>query len=171
MTKSFLDPADPTRNKTPLQNRRINGVGSARRSTPHKARYLPYRGDSPHIGKRTGITISPVPRDEDGFEPFEEVLKQVDMQHTAWLRGRHILEALNENRERREGEEKNENCSSNKPRSGLIFRSRTPPTPTPIRGSAPLLLEPVNAAQLPQLVLNAVTSKAVEDSTAETAVP
>ena len=79
MMKSFLDPTDSTRTKTPLQNRRINGAGSARRSTPHKARYLPYRGDSPHIGKRTGITISPVPRDEDGFEPFEEVLKQVEV--------------------------------------------------------------------------------------------
>ncbi|KAJ3522635.1 hypothetical protein NMY22_g11811 [Coprinellus aureogranulatus] len=124
--KSFLDPANPTHTKTPLQNRRINGLSSARRSTPHKARYLPYRGDSPHIGKRTGITISPVPRDEDGFEPFEEVLKQVDMQHTAWLRGRHILEALNENRERQGGgeeENRRKDCSSNN------LKSRTGTSP------------------------------------------
>lgn len=40
--------------------------------------HIPYRGDNPEVGKKTGITVQHVERQSDGFEPFEEVLQQAD---------------------------------------------------------------------------------------------
>ncbi|KIM48672.1 hypothetical protein M413DRAFT_437856 [Hebeloma cylindrosporum] len=55
---------------------RKSSVGGARRG-PQKA-HVPYRGDNPEVGKKTGITVQHVERKSDGFEPFEELLQQAD---------------------------------------------------------------------------------------------
>ncbi|KAJ7143199.1 Mif2/CENP-C like-domain-containing protein [Mycena crocata] len=53
---------------------RKSSVGAARRSIakPH----LPYRGDDPTVGKKTGLVVRPIPRGSDGFEPFDQLLEQ-----------------------------------------------------------------------------------------------
>jgi len=38
-------------------------------------KYIPYRGDNPDFGKKTGIPVQRVDIGSDGFEPFEDVLK------------------------------------------------------------------------------------------------
>lgn len=55
---------------------RKSSVGGARRG-PQKA-HIPYRGDNPEVGKKTGIAVQHVERKSDGFEPFEELLQQAD---------------------------------------------------------------------------------------------
>lgn len=60
-------------------SQRKSSVGTARRALP-KA-YIPYRGDNPEVGKKTGIAVQHVQRKSDGFEPFEEVMQQAD----GWL--------------------------------------------------------------------------------------
>jgi centromere protein C len=55
---------------------RKSSVGGARRG-PQKA-HVPYRGDNPEVGKKTGIKVQQVERKSDGFEPFEEILQQAD---------------------------------------------------------------------------------------------
>lgn len=55
---------------------RKSSVGSARRG-PQKA-HIPYRGDNPEVGKKTGIAVQHVERLSDGFEPFAEVMGQAD---------------------------------------------------------------------------------------------
>ena len=44
---------------------------------PLKA-HIPYRGDNPEVGKKTGIAVQHVARRSDGFEPFEQVLQQAN---------------------------------------------------------------------------------------------
>ncbi|KAF9473012.1 hypothetical protein BDN70DRAFT_867845 [Pholiota conissans] len=56
---------------------RKSSVGGAARRGPQKA-HIPYRGDNPEVGKKTGIAVQHVERKSDGFEPFEEVLQQAD---------------------------------------------------------------------------------------------
>jgi centromere protein C len=55
---------------------RKSSVGAARRG-PQKA-HIPYRGDNPEVGKKTGIAVQHVERKSDGFEPFEEIMQQAD---------------------------------------------------------------------------------------------
>ncbi|PPQ76613.1 hypothetical protein CVT26_012739 [Gymnopilus dilepis] len=55
---------------------RKSSIGGARRG-PQKA-HIPYRGDNPEVGKKTGIAVQHVERKSDGFEPFEEILQQAD---------------------------------------------------------------------------------------------
>ncbi|KAJ2930701.1 hypothetical protein H1R20_g6395, partial [Candolleomyces eurysporus] len=55
---------------------RKSSVGTARRAI-QKA-HIPYRGDNPEVGKKTGIAVQHVQRKSDGFEPFEEVMQQAD---------------------------------------------------------------------------------------------
>ena len=55
---------------------RKSSVGTARRAL-QKA-HIPYRGDNPEVGKKTGIAVRHVERQSDGFEPFEEVMQQAD---------------------------------------------------------------------------------------------
>ena len=55
---------------------RKSSVGTARRGI-QKA-HIPYRGDNPEVGKKTGIAVQHVQRKSDGFEPFEEVMQQAD---------------------------------------------------------------------------------------------
>lgn len=55
---------------------RKSSVGGVRRG-PQKA-HVPYRGDNPEVGKKTGIKVQQVERKSDGFEPFEELLQQAD---------------------------------------------------------------------------------------------
>ncbi|GLB34534.1 putative centromeric dna binding protein [Lyophyllum shimeji] len=55
---------------------RKSSVGAARRG-PQKA-HIPYRGDNPEVGKKTGIAVRHVERKSDGFEPFEELIQQAD---------------------------------------------------------------------------------------------
>lgn len=55
-----------------------SGLGiSAQRSRqkPH----IPYRGDNPEVGKKTGIAIRYVERKSGSFEPFDELMRQADM--------------------------------------------------------------------------------------------
>lgn len=40
--------------------------------------HVPYRGDNPEVGKKTGIAVQHVARQSDGFEPFEQILRQAD---------------------------------------------------------------------------------------------
>ncbi len=55
---------------------RKSSIGAARRGI-QKA-HIPYRGDNPAVGKKTGIAVRNVERKSDGFEPFEEVMQQAD---------------------------------------------------------------------------------------------
>lgn len=55
---------------------RKSSLGGARNRT-QKA-HIPYRGDNPEVGKKTGIAIQHVERKSDGFEPFADVLRQAD---------------------------------------------------------------------------------------------
>ena len=51
-------------------------IGNIRRG-PQKA-HIPYRGDNPQVGKKTGIAVQHVERKSDGFEPFEEIMQSAD---------------------------------------------------------------------------------------------
>ena len=55
---------------------RKSSLGTSRRG-PLKA-HIPYRGDNPEVGKKTGIAVQHVARQSDGFEPFEQILQQAD---------------------------------------------------------------------------------------------
>ncbi|KAF5365797.1 hypothetical protein D9615_010691 [Tricholomella constricta] len=55
---------------------RKSSLGAARRG-PQKA-HIPYRGDNPEVGKKTGIVVQHIERKSDGFEPFEELIQQAD---------------------------------------------------------------------------------------------
>ena len=59
--------------KTP----RKSSLGGASRRGPLKA-HIPYRGDNPEVGKKTGIAVQHVERQSDGFEAFEDILQQAD---------------------------------------------------------------------------------------------
>ncbi|KAF7367315.1 CENP-C-C domain-containing protein [Mycena sanguinolenta] len=43
--------------------------------TPSKP-HIPYRGDDPAVGKKTGLKIPSIPRRSDGYEPFNDLLSQ-----------------------------------------------------------------------------------------------
>ncbi|PBK93241.1 hypothetical protein ARMGADRAFT_992935 [Armillaria gallica] len=53
---------------------RRSSVGTSKRDKPH----VPYRGDNPDVGKKTGVTVKRVIARGDGFEPFEQLLQQAD---------------------------------------------------------------------------------------------
>ncbi|KAK0496788.1 Mif2/CENP-C like-domain-containing protein [Armillaria luteobubalina] len=53
---------------------RRSSVGTSRRDKPH----VPYRGDNPDVGKKTGVMVKRVNTRGDGFEPFEQLLQQAD---------------------------------------------------------------------------------------------
>ncbi|KAJ7029408.1 Mif2/CENP-C like-domain-containing protein [Mycena alexandri] len=53
---------------------RKSSVGAARRATQKS--HVPYRGDDPTVGRRTGISVQSVPRGSDGFEPFEKLIDE-----------------------------------------------------------------------------------------------
>ncbi|KAJ7102397.1 Mif2/CENP-C like-domain-containing protein [Mycena belliarum] len=47
--------------------------------TPSKSKpHLPYRGDDPTVGKKTGINVARVARTSDGYEPFHDLLSQAN---------------------------------------------------------------------------------------------
>ncbi|KAJ7264854.1 Mif2/CENP-C like-domain-containing protein [Mycena haematopus] len=52
---------------------RQSSIGAARRQKSH----VPYRGDDPFVGRKTGISVQPVPRGSDGFEAFEDIMDQI----------------------------------------------------------------------------------------------
>ena len=56
---------------------RKSSLGNSRRG-PQKA-HIPYRGDNPEVGKKTGIAVQHVERKSDGFEPFDEVIQAADV--------------------------------------------------------------------------------------------
>jgi centromere protein C len=56
---------------------------SARKSSLSNLRrgpkaHIPYRGDNPEVGKKTGIAVQHVERKSDGFEPFDELIQAAD---------------------------------------------------------------------------------------------
>ena len=82
---SPIDAAKYALHKAYLENR-IRASPARFGRTPQKPKtHIPYRGDSPEIGKKTGITIRRVQCDDDGFEPFEEVLKQAESDDQQWM--------------------------------------------------------------------------------------
>ncbi|KAJ6626883.1 Mif2/CENP-C like-domain-containing protein [Mycena sp. CBHHK59/15] len=47
--------------------------------TPSKPKpHIPYRGDDPSVGKKTGIRVARVQPTADGFEPFQDILHQAN---------------------------------------------------------------------------------------------
>lgn len=62
--------------KMPTTPRKSSLGGTSRRG-PLKA-HIPYRGDNPEVGKKTGIAVQHVARQSDGFEPFDQILQQAD---------------------------------------------------------------------------------------------
>ena len=56
---------------------RKSSLGGTSRRGQLKA-HIPYRGDNPEVGKKTGIAVQHVARQSDGFEPFEQILQQAD---------------------------------------------------------------------------------------------
>lgn len=65
---------------------RKSSLGGVRRG-PQKA-HIPYRGDNPEVGKKTGIAVQHVERKSDGFEPFEEIMQQADKRTPPKPKGR-----------------------------------------------------------------------------------
>lgn len=55
---------------------RKSSLGNNRRG-PQKA-HIPYRGDNPEVGKKTGIAVQHVERKSDGFELFDELIQAAD---------------------------------------------------------------------------------------------
>ncbi|KAJ3566820.1 hypothetical protein NP233_g6766 [Leucocoprinus birnbaumii] len=55
---------------------RKSSIGTARRGM-QKA-HIPYRGDNPEVGKKTGMAVGHVEPTSDGFEPFDQVMQQAD---------------------------------------------------------------------------------------------
>ncbi|KAJ6622951.1 Mif2/CENP-C like-domain-containing protein [Mycena sp. CBHHK59/15] len=55
---------------------RKSSVGAARRAV--RKSHVPYRGDDPTVGRKTGISVQPVPRGSDGFEPFDQIIGQAN---------------------------------------------------------------------------------------------
>lgn len=55
---------------------RKSSLGNSRRG-PQKA-HIPYRGDNPEVGKKTGIAVQHVERKSDGFELFDELIQAAD---------------------------------------------------------------------------------------------
>ncbi|KAJ7154180.1 Mif2/CENP-C like-domain-containing protein [Mycena filopes] len=53
---------------------RKSSVGAARRATQKS--HVPYRGDDPTVGRRTGLSVTNVPRGSDGFEPFDKLIDE-----------------------------------------------------------------------------------------------
>ena len=53
-----------------------NSMTGSRRG-PQK--YIPYRADDLQHGKRTGLTVAYVERNSDEFEPFDQVMRQLDL--------------------------------------------------------------------------------------------
>ncbi|KAJ7770203.1 Mif2/CENP-C like-domain-containing protein [Mycena maculata] len=53
---------------------RKSSVGAARRAVQKS--HVPYRGNDPTVGRKTGLHVRSVPRGSDGFEPFDQVLEQ-----------------------------------------------------------------------------------------------
>jgi centromere protein C len=45
---------------------------------PSAKEHIPYRGDNPEVGKKTGIAVQHVERKSDGFEPFDELIQAAD---------------------------------------------------------------------------------------------
>ncbi|KAJ7693573.1 Mif2/CENP-C like-domain-containing protein [Mycena rosella] len=45
--------------------------------TPSKP-HVPYRGDDPSVGKKTGVKVPRVERTSDGYEPFQDLLSQAN---------------------------------------------------------------------------------------------
>ncbi|KAF5373880.1 hypothetical protein D9758_000637 [Tetrapyrgos nigripes] len=60
----------------PTEAPRKSSIGNLRRGPP-KA-HIPYRGDNRDVGRKTGVKIQGVDPGSDGFEPFENVIGQVD---------------------------------------------------------------------------------------------
>jgi len=56
---------------------RNSSLGGVARRAATKA-HIPYRGDNPEVGKKTGIAVGHVERKSDGFEPFDALLMQAD---------------------------------------------------------------------------------------------
>ncbi|TFK36420.1 Mif2/CENP-C like-domain-containing protein [Crucibulum laeve] len=65
---------------------RKSSVGTSRRG-PQKA-HIPYRGDNPEVGKKTGIAVRHVERKSDGFEPFDAIMEQADSRTPPKPKGR-----------------------------------------------------------------------------------
>ena len=55
---------------------RKSSIGGGRRNVL-KA-HVPFRGDNPGVGKKTGVAVDPVTRRPDGFEAFEDIIQQAD---------------------------------------------------------------------------------------------
>lgn len=53
--------------------------------------YIPFRGDSVEVGRKTGIKIMRVERGPDGFESFEEILRHADNLSPPRLQGEKLL--------------------------------------------------------------------------------
>lgn len=64
---------------------RKSSIGNRR--GPQKA-HIPYRGDNPEVGKKTGIAVQHVERKSDGFELFEEIMQGADGLTPPQRRGR-----------------------------------------------------------------------------------
>ncbi|KAJ7841776.1 Mif2/CENP-C like-domain-containing protein [Mycena leptocephala] len=58
---------------------RKSSVGAARRA--NQKSHVPYRGDDPMVGRKTGISVQPIARGSDGFEPFDELMGQINEEH------------------------------------------------------------------------------------------
>jgi centromere protein C len=64
---------------------RKSSISSARRTTQRA--HVPYRGDNLEVGKRTGVQIPRIERRSDGFEPFEELLREADKRTPPKVKG------------------------------------------------------------------------------------
>ncbi|KDR73744.1 hypothetical protein GALMADRAFT_251561 [Galerina marginata CBS 339.88] len=108
---------------------RKSSVGGARRG-PQKA-HIPYRGDNPEVGKKTGIAVQHVERKSDGFEPFEEILQQADGRTPPRPKGRKRSSAFMGRRDDDYDDEDGEQTMElDSPNLRSLMNLRPPTTPT-----------------------------------------
>lgn len=100
---------------------RQSSVGAARRAVQKS--HVPYRGLDPTVGRKTGISIQPVPRGSDGFEPFDQVMEQLPKQHPSRTRKKKSIpqEEDDEDEDDEDGEMSMDVDSMSVPLPPLVF--------------------------------------------------
>ncbi|KAJ6574672.1 hypothetical protein B0H19DRAFT_1125199 [Mycena capillaripes] len=73
-------------------------------SKPSSKPHVPYRGDDPTVGKKTGFKVANVERTSDGFEKFHDLLDQADGRTPPRRKKKRVSDAGEEEDEDEDGE-------------------------------------------------------------------
>ncbi|KAJ7579047.1 Mif2/CENP-C like-domain-containing protein [Mycena floridula] len=104
---------------------RKSSLGAAGRRVQQKA-HIPYRGDNPEVGKKTGVAVNHVAPTSDGFENFEELIGTVDQNQPQKRKKKQSLQLLEEDEYDEDGEQSMDVDSPIQ----YLANSRKPTTPS-----------------------------------------